>query len=389
MKVGELYIDLIVKGGDQSAKATKEVKVQMGGLKEEALAAKAAVLAAVYAFQKLLTGPMDVGSNLHVLSKYTGESVKSIQAVQYALSQAAGVDFDETAQAIGTAFNNIAKYKTSIGPILGGGPLARVLVGTEEDYSSATKFMDYVRKVFQDPRLNQFQKAALGDVLGLSQKMQVALADPKLKNKSLLDFVMPGAMSGKQAETMNRAQGKMDTVARQVKTMLASLSSAIAPDTLDAVSKVLVAVERFATAITSIAAAIGIIKGLKGVLKGLAEEIELFGKSANLFAQGATGEKPLGEAISAGYMKYLEALYMMFIGSRFKMMHPGEKDPLKESLFPKTPATQPKGKQESHSSINQTINIQGNFDGASDVADAVKQETRRAFRQLTSQVQIA
>jgi hypothetical protein len=85
MKVGELFVEFKIKGTEDSTRKTKEVRGALGSIKDMALETKAAIVAAILAFEKLMRAPMETGSSLYVVSRYTGETVENIQKIQAAL----------------------------------------------------------------------------------------------------------------------------------------------------------------------------------------------------------------------------------------------------------------------------------------------------------------
>lgn len=90
MKIAELFVDLGVKGGDQTQNTLKGVKGGMNQVKSSSIAAKAAIIAAIYGLQRLTTASMNAGVAQTQFSNLTGLSTKKLQQWQHANKMAGG-----------------------------------------------------------------------------------------------------------------------------------------------------------------------------------------------------------------------------------------------------------------------------------------------------------
>ena len=97
MNIAELAVVLEFKGGDKVQKVLVNVKDGLGKVASEGLAAKAAIVGAVYALERLMAGAANRGTDLLNFSSLTGMSTKELQQWEYAAQQA-GVSADEVMQ---------------------------------------------------------------------------------------------------------------------------------------------------------------------------------------------------------------------------------------------------------------------------------------------------
>jgi len=80
--VGELYVGLGVKGAEKSVGAITGVKDGLGKTKEMALETKAAIIGAIFAFERMFAGAMNTGAALGKFSTLTGQSSEQLERYQ-------------------------------------------------------------------------------------------------------------------------------------------------------------------------------------------------------------------------------------------------------------------------------------------------------------------
>lgn len=97
MKIAELFIQLGVKGADQTTSALKDVKSSMIDIGIATSAAVAAVSAAIYSFKQLSAQSNEAGKDLHQFEVFTGLSADRLQRWQY-LALKSGVSAQQMAQ---------------------------------------------------------------------------------------------------------------------------------------------------------------------------------------------------------------------------------------------------------------------------------------------------
>jgi hypothetical protein len=388
MKVGELFVEFKIKGTEDSTRKTKEVRSALGSIKDMALETKAAIVGAILAFEKLMRAPMETGSSLYEVSKYTGETVENIQKMQAALKNVPPEKFLATYEEI---FLKVAEFRQSIGPIAGGGPLGMFVMPTDEDYANATKFTDYLARVMQSPQMDPESRAVIAKQLGIDKNFLVALQDESLKGKSLLDFSPRTMLSGAQAKKLYQSQGQYNQVTEQVKKVMGSLTVALGPSILETVSAAVGALEKLVTALTELATTLKILDGLQNVMTGLAEGMDGIAKSASAVTKALGGKISPTEAIKEVYKQGFNIFKLTPGGlmlNNFEMLNkmlPGSKTKEQEERIKKSLEPEKHGQN----TVNQNISIDGAGGNAEQIAEMIAQKTKAAFYQITSQTQIA
>ncbi len=109
MNIGELFLNLGVKGTDKTVGALGNVKKGLGETASMSLEAKAGILAAMYALERLVSISGAAGTGLTNFNALTGLSMKQLQQWQYAARQAgvSNEEFTGSLKAVQTSMTNM------------------------------------------------------------------------------------------------------------------------------------------------------------------------------------------------------------------------------------------------------------------------------------------
>lgn len=99
MKVGELFINLGIKGADKAKDELNKISSSIGEVVSSSLAAKAAIVGAMYAFERLSAGSAATGTSLENFAALTHGSIIELQKWEYGMRQA-GMTGEETKQGL-------------------------------------------------------------------------------------------------------------------------------------------------------------------------------------------------------------------------------------------------------------------------------------------------
>lgn len=87
MNIGDLVLNLGIKGSDKTVGALTNVKKGLSETASMSLEAKAGILGALYALERLFAASGKAGTDLTNFNAITGDSVKTLQQYQYAARQ--------------------------------------------------------------------------------------------------------------------------------------------------------------------------------------------------------------------------------------------------------------------------------------------------------------
>lgn len=102
MKIAELFVNLGVKGGDESSKSVDSVKGKLGEARSMGLATKAAIAGAILGVAKLSAESNKAGKDLRQFTDVTGISNQVLQRWQYA-----GTQIGATNQEVENSFKSV------------------------------------------------------------------------------------------------------------------------------------------------------------------------------------------------------------------------------------------------------------------------------------------
>lgn len=102
LSVGEMFVNLGVKGAEKTIGAVTQTGKAMGELGSTSLETKAAIVGAMYALERLFSASGKMGTSLTNFAALTGISTRELQQWQYAMIQGGG-----TAEEMTQNFKNI------------------------------------------------------------------------------------------------------------------------------------------------------------------------------------------------------------------------------------------------------------------------------------------
>lgn len=108
MQIGELFLNLGVKGSEKTIGAIAGVKKGLSETASLSLEAKAGILGAMYALEQLFSTSGKAGTSLTNFNSLTGESVRTLQQYQYAGRQV-GLSNDQVADSFKSLQSAMAK----------------------------------------------------------------------------------------------------------------------------------------------------------------------------------------------------------------------------------------------------------------------------------------
>lgn len=157
----ELFVSLGIKGSEKTLNVLSSVKTGMGGIRDTSLAAKAAILAAVYALEKMTMGAANTGYDIKTLSTYLDIGTKSLQQWQYA-ALAAGISNDEFNQSAKAIHQHIKDYA-------GGGALPKGSMSLAQEtkfkFTNNFKVDDILPKLLEFAKNKKYSRENVENIL--------------------------------------------------------------------------------------------------------------------------------------------------------------------------------------------------------------------------------
>ncbi len=170
MNIGELFINLGINGTDKAVGALSSVTKGLGETKSMSLEAKAGILAAVYAFERMISASARNGMSLQQFANSTGLAVDKMQNLENATRQF-GVSAEETRSTVKGIQNSIT------GALFGDG---------------APKALAIMKNFGVDVDFNKLKDEKEGPYYAIEKYQELA----KKASPAILRYLFPGASVG-------------------------------------------------------------------------------------------------------------------------------------------------------------------------------------------------
>jgi hypothetical protein len=166
MKIAELFVDIIVKGGGKTAEALGSMQKGLMGLKDTSLETKAAVVGAVYALERWTAQSAQFGNSTKNLSALTGLSTTTIQQWGEYMRRSGG-DAEDAASSLQAAQNILTQIKRGEGVPMGVSAISRdthtnLLEHLDDATYVAEKVRQYIRTTHDSVGIANANALSLG-----------------------------------------------------------------------------------------------------------------------------------------------------------------------------------------------------------------------------------
>lgn len=396
--IGELFVDLGIKGQQKTIGALTDVKTGLGEAKSMALETKAGILAIVYGLEQMMSASMQAGTSLSNFNTLTGISIDKLQEYQY-VTRLVGGSNEEMAQTFKNVSDKMAAY------------------GRGEGDPRALRYMQSQLKEEFDPNryrdaeymIQQFQKfAQLKDVgedmkrwalgaMGLGEHVQVGLMRGMYNDKN---FAQAPKYSKAEAAELDRMRAEWSKLATEIEMAFGHFNAKHGGEIIKFFKRMTKESEHFAESLLKISERLGAFEKIGNIFEGITNTLKL----GNEIMDRLDGKKskpgdllytpPGKEALPGWKGSPLERLFHGHLPSRETEGFQSDtldalKDFFRQFQIPKD-KMEPKQVGGPHSSIefNQTLEFNHEGKDAMQTADSTKRAVQLAFRALSSQGQV-
>lgn len=368
MKIGELFLNLGIKGTDVSVRALASVKGGLEEAKDSGLALKAAILAALYGLERFTGAAGERGMELQKFADYTGLSAEKLQKWQYAMSLS-GVAAKDVQGSVQGLQNAMLKMSIGEAPPKGMDWLSQTLGGNldpkkfKDTFYMLDKLREYAKKETNVALRNETLSS-----FGLGPDFIQAMATSKVE----IDKIKPSKILG---------QGEINQLAK------VNESWTELHHTLELFGQQFVA-KHGLSAVKDIAKVTEQVMKLVEAFARLSEKLRVFEVIGtifegwnNIFSWANAGVDKVSEMIG-DHSKSKKPIKDVMTDALKKMMVPPE-SPADEAMHPKVQSGVGSGKIQ-NTNANITVHNHGVKD-AKEGAHHVHKAVKGAFYQLQSQ----
>lgn len=382
LTAGEFFINLGIKGADKTIGALSNVKKGFGEITSTSLEAKAAILAAAYAFERLMAASGAVGTSLTNFGALTGVSMKTLQQYQYAARQV-GISNESMAG----SFKSVQK---TMNDMLRG-------KGAPEGMAMLKGKVGFDFNKAEDPKyvLDKLQQYAQAE-------KNVGLRNMTMRSFGLGDDVIAGmARNAFRPEVMGKAPtygdkeiGQLDraniawsNLGNTIEMAFGHFNAKHGMELVNDISKVTTQVIKLIEAFTTLAEKLKVFQVLGKVFEGWASIFGLASQGVDKVTGAASSPKKR-EQLGADFMDFFKEMPSVFKAMGEDIFGPS---PAKPSVSPGMIAPEvPKssgGSTQQNVNVNQTLNFQHDGKDHKKTGDSTKKAIHDAYRQIPAQTQ--
>lgn len=395
MNVGELFINLGVKGNDKTLYALGYVKGSLKETSSSALEVKAGIIAAMYALEQLMSASANTGTKLTNLNALFGFNIKTMQQYEYA-ARLAGASNEE----LTNSFVGIQKMMTNI-RLNKGAPegLQMVLRGTGKTMKDIKPMGEHPEQFFQ--LLAQYMKTEkdigkrnfVADTFHLSNNIQAGMVRGGF-NQNILDSAP--TYTDKEVGKLDKIRQDWEKIETMIEMGIGKLTAQFGDKFLPQIADLVKQFFDLARVILELADSLKVFKLIAMSLKGWAEILGIgtavikasdASKSINDLDKNKTVQKRVKEEEFTP-SNVLGDLLRDFLKTPAKA---GESPGGANSAVPVIPAnagqTNNHHAQEIH--VNQNINFAHNGQDTQRMTRDLKTTVQDAYRQISSQLQVS
>lgn len=398
MNIAELFVSLGIKGSEKTLGALGNVKKGMGETASMSLEAKAAILGAIYAFQRLMSASGQAGTNLSNFNAAIGMSTKLLQQYQYAARQV-GVSNDEMAGTFKTLQSNMSKILLGKGAPEGMARMAELTGAiSAEDVEKFMRSPDLLLQKLQEYAAKETNIGLRNEVLksfGVGDNMIAALSKRAFTPEML---AKAPTYSDSEIKKLTQADAAWANLGNTIEMAFGKFNAKHGVQLVQDITKITESVLELSNALTTLAEKLGafellgdIVKGWTGLLKGdITKSVNDILKSEGIEDPTFTDQmrtlfnamKPEGKAFGG---KSLDNNNVIDSKGRFL------ERPFPKNIVPNSPAIPPQSSNETKTqnfNINQSLNFQHDGKDAKQTGDSMKVAVQQAYRQSFGQAQV-
>ncbi len=366
LKVGELFLNLGIKGADKTLGAVSAGVKGMGELKSMSLGAKAAIAGAIYMLQDLMSDSAKMGAGLSNFTALTGMSAQSLQQWQYAARQA-GVSGEELTGSLKSVQNAMTNMLLGKGAPEGMAMLANK-VGFDPAKARDTLYVmqqlqKFAQQVPQDVGNNMLKSFGLSE--GTIAAMRKNAFRPEV-------FAKAPRFSDKEIGALSKVDAAWANLGQKVQMAFGHMTAKDGLRIVNEISKMTTEVLKLVDAMVKLADRMKIFQIIGKSFEGLA-----------MITRGLTsltgdlGTEKGREKLGGDAKEFLTSIpgVLGVIGQD-----------LKDAILPSAPANLAPPKEQ-NIEVNQTLQFLHDGKDSKKTSSSVNKAVKDAFRQLQSQAQ--
>lgn len=362
MQVGELFVNLGIKGTDSAVSALSGVRKKLNDVTSTSWQAKAGILGVMYGFAHLASGAAEVGASLTQFNNETDASIDKLQRWQNVLRQS-GVTSEETESAIREVQKRMA------GMVLrGDAPEAltaftRVVGGIPQDKINDPYYLfEKAREYAQRTKAGGVDAGISNEILSSLIGNQRVIGALRTNHGDINKVDTRDIYTGKQVAAQNKVSVGMSNIENRFEHGMGRIVAKFGPKMIGDISHLADQIVKMSDAFASFAENVHLLEGFSYVLKGWTEIFATVADVMKELSGKTTKNSKNGIVPNKTQLDYMLGIY-------------NTKDYARDFKLHKPPAVP----QTINNSPSLTFNIDGGDFDEKELAKYVNQEISKTF----------
>lgn len=393
MNIAEFFVNLGVKGSEKTVSALSNVKKSLGDMTATSLEAKAAIIGAVYALEKLMSNSAATGTGLSNFNALTGISTKQLQQWQFAARQA-GESSEEFTGSLKGVQDKMAQMKLNKGAPEGLALLANTVgFDAKKAYKDTFYVMEQLQKFAQSNVSKDVQNQVMKS-FGVSENTIAAMRKGVFNQQN---FQKAPTYGEGEINKLNKVDVAWKNLGQTVEMAFGHFTSKHGEKLVSDLSAVTAELFKMINAFTKLADKLEVFKVIGKVFEGWGY---IFNGIANV-AGGITGDKEgVGHGLKEeakgiggglvdlykGMQTHMEEQRQASIAKNLEEFK-GSGSWLARSIAPSAPAGGAEKTVNQSPTINQHLHFQHDGKDHSKIKDAAQKGINHAWKQSSAQSQ--
>jgi len=386
--IGEFFVNLGIKGSEKTLGALTSVKSGIKGLADTSLETKAAILATVYALERLMSSSAKTGTSIENFSALTGVSGKTLQQYQYAASQV-GISNEEMAGSFKSVQNVMTAMRFGKGAPEGMALLQGKL-GANFDINRAKTDTEYMMKKLQEYanlEKDVSQRNLVMKSFGVGEGVIAGMA----RNAFRPDVLTKAPVfSPKETAALDKVNAGFARLSNTVQMMVGHFTALHGGKLIQDLTTVTEQVFKLINAFMKLADAIHLFEGIAKVFDGWAKIFESLtgGVTEVTDALKSPDKTKAIQGQVTDFFKEMPGVFKAMGEDLFSSPKPAPIGPalpnLKEHTAPRISPLTAGGNKTStqNNNVNQTFNFQNDGKDHKQVGDETQKAITKAFFQI-------
>ena len=383
MNIGELFVSLGIKGSEKTIGALTNVKKGLSDTASMSLEAKAGIMAAMYALERLFASSNHTGTGLTNFTAAIGVSAKTLQQYQFAARQM-GVANQEVEGSFKSLQSAMVKTLMGEGAPKGMERVARMTGGiSAQDIERFARQPELLMQKLQEYASKETNAGLRNEVLksfGIGDNMVAAMVRGAFRPDVLKKAPI---YSDKEIGALDKANIAWSNLGNKIEMAIGHFNAKHGLQLVTDISHITDKVIKMSEAFMKLSSNLHVFDGIGKIFEGWGKIFDSINKALELLGKGPEGRKELKEDVTGFFKEMPNVMGAIFDDIKGAMGIPNAAPAggIPADMFAPPMNSTPMPSNQNFN-FNQNLNFQHEGKDATRVGDSVTKANRDAIKQF-------